>query len=150
MFAVNDPRFVLLAASTLVVTFRDTAADGSDEETVVREALAAMPVLREETARAFMLAARQSVELEPGGCATELPSRLSRPGEVTEFLSPPEDAERGLLGVMAVTDVGFSSDGSQALVLVHSWRVDTPNPFKWLMLLEVERGSWVRVAQTIW
>ncbi|MGQ0552781.1 MAG: hypothetical protein ACT4PU_06130 [Planctomycetota bacterium] len=51
-------------------------------------------------------------------------------------------ADEGNVGLFGFTDVGFSDDGKQALVLAHTWRVNAPNPIVWVMLFNEERAKW--------
>ncbi|HZL98913.1 MAG TPA: hypothetical protein VFD43_01560 [Planctomycetota bacterium] len=139
-------RFDLIVEKTIPVKFADASLDGLDEESFVHETLVAMPGIREDTIRAFVEASSVSRAIDLGRCERAYDARAARPNEMTGILEPTPDAESGTVGLMCVTNVGFSTDGSQALVFLHSWRVNTPNPYRWLMFFRRVENKWAVAA----
>lgn len=141
MFTEANEHFVLYYDRTLVLACPEPGAAEVLAQRV-RECKPDLPRLREDTLEAFLGAGRNQGTIDAAMIRTAYPCRPARPPEMDGFLGLTDAAEAGAAGLLCVSDVGFSAEGSQALVLVHSWRVDAPNPFQWLMLFERVGTQW--------
>lgn len=102
----------------------------------------ALPQLRDDTARDFVRCTGTQVRIDPHRLVTAFPSRPAKSDEVSAFYSLTTEAEPGASGLFCVSDIGYSADRSQALVLVQSVKAGSDNPYQWLMLFEAGAGGW--------
>ena len=142
-----------LDAEYHVVPPQTVVIDWSDDEgkllsggwPPLRETLT-VPLPSDDLIDDFVRASSTEVALDPSRIQLGLPVLTADPGDVEAWWCLCESAEEGRSGLLVATGVGFDETGRQALVLVQGWRIQTPNPFQWLVMLQDGPLGWEVVA----
>jgi hypothetical protein len=109
---------------------------------VSRHWVAPHAAIRDDTIESFVAACTTPEPLEPSLIQAGIPLRPGTRSEIIDAVNAVDATAPGVSAFMSVSGVGFSSDNSQALVLVNSWEVREPTMFQWVVLLAKSPSGW--------